>query len=110
MAKMDVLGRVGVPQALRKRYGINEAKTEVEITDNGDGILIKPKKDVYTLTAIDMKTIREVYIMLKEYNLLDSYNDEVLSRVTKKSESVCSKCGSNLFLNNDNTLKCYKCK
>lgn len=110
MARIDKLGRLGIPQNLRERYGINGDVTEVSVTDTGNGILIKPLENKYTIDDSQMKVLRELYIMLDNSGLLDSYIDEVLSKMLRKSESKCAKCDANLYLNADNTLKCYNCK
>lgn len=110
MAKIDKLGRLGIPQNLRERYGIKGDATDVSLTDTGNGILIKPLENKYTIDDTQMKVLRELYIMLDNSDLLDTYVNEVMSKITRKSESKCAKCGANLYLNADNTLKCYNCK
>lgn len=110
MAKIDKVGRIGIPQNLRERYNINGDFTDIDLIDTGNGILIKPLSNRYTIDEEQMRVLRELYIMLNETGLLDSYSNEILAKITKKSESICEKCGSNLFLNATNLLSCYKCK
>ena len=107
MNKIDRLGRLGIPQSLRLKYGINNGGEIVDILDNENGILIKPRNNSYVLNEQDMATLRSLYLMLSNSGLIDCEYDLFLSRITKMSESVCSKCGNKLFLNNDNNLKCY---
>ena len=109
MYKISRLGRIILPQNLRVKYGINNMDAPIEIIDTDNGILIKPKEDRYVINDSEMTALRKLYIMLKDSGILDDYTEEVLSKITRESESVCENCKNKLFLTNDNTLKCYKC-
>ena len=109
MRKLDYLGRVCIPKEIRTNYNINE-NTELQIIDNGNGILILPANKPYTLSAKSMDTLRKLYLMLKESGLLDSEYAEKLSKITKETDVKCNDCNTNMFLMSDNTYKCYKCK
>ena len=108
MRKVDDLGRVCIPIDIRKRYNINE-NTDLQIIDNGNGIIIYPADRPYLISNNDMETLRKLYIMLKDSGLLDDDYSEKLSKITKESDTKCADCGSNMFLMSDNTYKCYKC-
>lgn len=112
MNRIDRLGRLGIPQGLRVKYDLNNGGEIVDIIDNENGILIKPRKHLYTLNEQQMTNLRRLYLMLSNSGLIDSEYALKLANITRMSESVCAKCGSKLFLNNDNTLKCYneKCE
>ena len=110
MAKIDKVGRIGIPQNLRERYNIKGDFTDIDLIDTGYGIFLKPLTNRYTIDEEQMRILREMYIMLNDTGFLDSYSNEVLAKITKKSESICEKCGANLFLTSTNLLSCYKCK
>ena len=40
MRKIDKLGRIVIPRALRKKYGLDEG-VGIEFSDDGDGIIIR---------------------------------------------------------------------
>ena len=109
MRKLDSLGRICIPKEIRMNYNINEG-TDLQIIDNGNGILILPANRPYSLSSNNMDTLRELYLMLKESGLLDSEYTEKLSKITKESDVKCKDCNTNMFLMSDNTYKCYKCK
>ena len=109
MKKIDSIGRVTIPKDIREFYKITDA-TDVQIIDNGNGILIIPSNRPYTITQNDMKTLRKLYIMLNESGLLDDEYSQKLAKITKETDSKCATCGSKMFLTNDNTYKCYKCE
>lgn len=109
MRRIDHLGRVTIPADIRKHYNINR-ETDLQILDNGNSIIIIPSTRPYTITQNDMKTLRKLYIMLNESGFLDDEYSQKLAKITKETDSKCATCGSNMFLTNDNTYKCYKCE
>lgn len=109
MRKVDSLGRVCLPIDIRKAYNITE-DTDLQILDNGNGIVIFPASRPYTITHNNMDTLRRLYIMLRDSGLLDDEYTEKLSKITKESDKKCANCGNNMFLMTDNSYKCYKCE
>lgn len=108
MARIDNMGRLGIPLAIRNNLGINGV-TEVDIIENNNNeIIIKPKFNIYRITENEMTSLRKLYIMLNESGLVSGEYKQVLSNITKESESVCGVCGNKLFADGS-SLKCYKC-
>ena len=108
MKKLDGMGRLTIPKEMRASYNLNP-NTEVQIIDNGNGLLVIPADTPYTISQSEMDTLRKLYLMLQDSGFLDEYFTEKLSKITKESESKCDTCGSKMFLTKDNTYKCYKC-
>lgn len=109
MKKVDNIGRITIPKDLRTKYNL-ETGMNYEIIEESDSLTIKPLNKNFTISNEDMKALRKMYIMLSDSGILDAYYDEILARITKKSESKCSECGAYLFLTNENTYKCFKCE
>ena len=109
MRRIDNVGRLTLPIEIRKNYNITE-DTDLQILDNGNGIVVFPASRPYTITQSDMKTLRKLYIMLNDSGFLDEEYKQKLSKITKETDTKCATCGSNMFLTNDNTYKCYKCE
>lgn len=109
MKKVDNIGRITIPKDLRTKYNL-EIGMNYEIIEENDSLKIKPLNKSFNISNEDMKVLRKMYIMLLDSGMLDNYYDEILARITKKSESKCAECGSNLFLTNENTYKCFKCE
>ncbi len=108
MRKIDSSGRVSLPIDIRNHYNITQ-DTDLQVLDNGNGIIIIPSSRPYVLTQNDMKTLRKLYLMLDESGFLDEEYKQKLSKITKETDVKCATCKSNMFLTNDNTYKCYKC-
>ena len=108
MRKIDSLGRVCIPKEIRNAYNIDQ-NTDLQILDNGNGIIILPSSRPFIISNNDMETLRKLYVMLKESGLIDDEYSHKLAKITKETDSKCATCGSNMFLTNDNTYKCYKC-
>ena len=108
MRRLDNAGRVCIPKDIRNNYKIN-SNTELQIIDNGNGILIIPESRPYILTNRNMDDLRNLYLMLKDSGLLDEENISKLAKMTRESDVACSDCGSKMFLLTNNTYKCYKC-
>lgn len=109
MRKLDGFGRVTLPIEMRKAYNITE-ETDLQILDNGNGIIIYPSSRPYTISNNDMEALRKLYIMLNNAGLLDDDFSYKLAKITKETDKKCATCGSNMFLTIDNTYKCYKCE
>lgn len=109
MRKLDSMGRICIPKNIREAYNITE-NTDLQVIDNGNGILVIPSNRPYILTTNNMDTLREVYLQLKESGLLDNDYIGKLSKMTKETDMKCPECKSKMFLLSDNTYKCYKCK
>ena len=109
MRRIDILGRLCIPKEIREKYKITE-NTDLQIIDNGDGIIIYPSSKPYTISQKDMETLRKLYLMLDESGFLDDDYKQKLAKITKESDSKCATCGNKMFLTNDNTYKCYKCE
>lgn len=108
MKRLDSMGRLTIPKEIRATYNFNP-NTEVQIIDNGNGLLVIPVDMPYIITQSDMETLRKLYLMLQESGILDDYFTEKLSKITKETDSKCDTCGNKMFLTSDNTYKCYKC-
>lgn len=109
MRKLDSVGRITLPVDIRKQYNIDE-NTDLQIIDNGNGILIIPANKPYIISENNMETLRKIYVMLKESGLIDSEYEEKLAKITKETDSKCATCGNKMFLAADNTYRCYKCE
>ena len=109
MQKVDCVGRVTIPKNLRKDFNLNEGN-DCDIIPTDNGVLIVPKISTYSVGVEDMNALRKLYIMLKNSGFIDDYYDEILSKITKKTEINCTECGENLFLTTDNSYKCFKCE
>lgn len=109
MRRIDSVGRVSLPVEVRKAYNITK-ETDLQILDNGNGIIIYPSNRPYTITQNDMNTLRELYLILKDSGFLDDEASQKLAKITKETDTKCATCGNKMFLTNDNTYKCYNCK
>ena len=109
MQKIDNIGRITIPKNLRDNCNL-EKGTECELVATNEGILIMSKNKNYSVGSVDMDALRKLYIMLKNSGFIDDYYDEILSRITRKTDSKCTKCGEHLFLTNDNNYKCFNCE
>lgn len=109
MRSIDDVGRVCIPKNLREIYNLT-GNTDLQITDNGNGILLSPAQKNYIISNENMKTLRKVYLMLKDSGFLDDEYKEKLSKITKETNVKCETCGENMFLTNDNVYECYKCE
>ena len=109
MQKVDAVGRVMIPKNLREKYDL-EKGNGYSIIETDKGLLVAPEKAKFNIGEEDMKALRKLYIMLSNSGFLDSYYDEILSRVTKRTDIKCDKCEEFLFLTTDNSYKCFKCE
>ena len=109
MEKVSNEGRITIPKNLRKIYGL-ESGNEYQIIEDDNCLKIVSRETKYNIDNEDMNALRKLYLMLSNSGIMDDYYDEILSRITKKTESTCAKCGSPLFLTNENTFKCFKCE
>lgn len=109
MQKIDSVGRIVIPKSIRERYNL-ERGTEYELLETDRGLIISPKSMSFTIGEEDMKALRKLYIMLSNSGFLDTYYDEILSRVTKRTDIKCEKCQNYLFLTSDNNYKCFNCE
>lgn len=109
MEKVSNEGRITIPKNLRTKYNLNGG-AEYQIIEDNDCLKIVSRETKYNIDEEDMKALRKLYIMLSDSGIMDSYYDEILSRITKKTETKCDKCGNNLFLTKENTFKCFKCE
>lgn len=105
---IDSVGRVQIPKELRAKYNL-EIGSKYKITECKDYLKVEPFKEIYTITADEMTTLRKLYLMLSESGLLDNYYETTLADITKKADIKCDKCNSPLFLTKDNSYKCFKC-
>ena len=109
MRRIDSIGRVTIPADIRNNYNITK-NTDLQVIDNGNGILILPSNRPYLISQTDMDALRKLYIMLNNAGLLDDDYAYKLSKITKETDSLCATCGNKMFLTTDNTYKCYKCE
>lgn len=105
---VDVTGRFLLPKDMRVNYGL-DIGAKYELIEESDGIKIKPFTTRYVINEEHMKVLRKLYILLYENNLLDSYYNLGLSEITKRADIKCDKCGNFLFLDENNSYKCFKC-
>lgn len=108
MQKVDAVGRVMIPKNLREKFDLEKGNS-YSIIETDKGLLVTSEKVKFNICEEDMKALRKLYIMLSNSGFLDSYYDEILSRITKRTDIKCDKCGEFLFLTTDNTYKCFKC-
>ena len=109
MRTIDKVGRVCIPKELRNIYNLTE-DSDIQLIDNGNGILVIPTDKPYTINEDRMTDLRKLYIMLNEKNLLDEEYKIKLAEITKETSIKCPNCKTNMFLTNKNTYKCYKCE
>ena len=109
MKKIDSLGRLVIPIDIRKAYNITE-DTDLQVLDNGNGIIIYPSSRPYTISKNDMEVLRKLYIMLNNAGLLDDDYIYKLAKITRETDEKCATCGNKMFLTTDNTYKCYRCE
>lgn len=106
---VDNVGRVQIPKDLRIKYNLDKGASYM-IKEEDNGIKIEPLNGINIISGEDMKVLRKLYLMLNASGLLDTYYDTILANITKKTDSKCAKCGNPLFLETDNTYKCYECE
>lgn len=108
MKKLDTVGRITLPKEMRERNGF---KTDdmFEIYERGDEIVLKPMKQNYTVTELQMTIIRKLYSMVKDTDLLEESELGTLKETCKCTDTPCPVCGEPLFLMSDNRYKCMKC-
>lgn len=109
MQKIDSVGRITIPKNIRERYNL-EKGTEYELLETDRGLVVSPKSTPFTIGEEDMKALRKLYIMLSNSGFIDEYYNEILSRVTKRTDMNCTECGEYLFLTSDNNYKCFNCE
>ena len=106
---VDNVGRVQIPKDLRTKYNL-EKGASYTIKEEENGLKIEPLGGLMTISGEDMLVLRKLYLMLENSGLIDSYYNEKLAEITRKTDNKCTKCNSPLFLDNDNTYKCYNCE
>ena len=109
MRRIDTIGRLTLPIDIRNAYNITK-DTDLQVVDNGNGILILPSNRPYVISQKDMDSLRRLYIMLNNSGMLDNEYSQKLAKITRETDSLCANCGSKMFLTTDNTYKCYKCE
>lgn len=109
MKKVDSAGRIVLPKDIRESYNLDVGQ-EFTLVECEDYLKIMPLQVKFEIANEDMKVLRKLYLMLYESGLMDDYYDEVLSRITKKTENKCEKCKKPLFLTTDNNYKCFNCE
>ena len=65
MVKIDNMGRIVIPKNFRKTYDINYGD-ELELIDNGNGLLIRPIMEQRILTEEGLKLLNELYELLED--------------------------------------------
>ena len=91
MIKIDSIGRINIPKAMRERYGFKYGVSVVAI-DTGEGVLIKPAEGVYKVKESDMQVLREIVDYCKTLNVLNDDAALKLSEICKETEVKCPKC------------------
>lgn len=108
MKKLDSIGRITLPKEMRERNGF---KTDdlFEIYERGDEIVLKPMKLNYSISDSQMLVLRKLFLMVKDIDLLDDNELNILKEVCKCTDMTCPNCKEPLFITSDNTYKCMKC-
>lgn len=109
MQKVDTNGRVGIPKNLRERLGIT-LDTTLEMYESDGAIVLKPKRDSYDITPLQLSVIRELYENIKGYGILDETKLNILRETARISDVICPECGSNMYVNSNKTFECPNCK
>lgn len=65
MVKIDNMGRIVIPKNFRKTYDINYGD-ELDLIDNGNGLLIRPIMEQRILTEEGLKLLNELYDLLED--------------------------------------------
>ena len=109
MQRIDTNGRIGIPKNLRERVGI-DLDTSLEMYESNGVIVVKPKKETYEMTPLQLSVIRELYDIIKSYDILDETKLGILRETARISDLICPECGSNMYVNNNKTFECPNCK
>ena len=74
MRKVDRLGRIVIPLALREKYGLSEG-TGIEFLDDGDGISIRASESLCRICHAEIQATSQLPLcdscvaeVVKEYN------------------------------------------
>ncbi len=108
MKKLDSIGRITLPKEIRDRNGFKQDDM-FEIYERGDEVILRPFKSNYSINEEQMDVIRKFYNMVKDTDLLEENELDVLKDVCKCTDTVCPKCKAPLFLTKENTYKCISC-
>lgn len=65
MVKIDNMGRIVIPKNFRKTYDINYGD-ELDLIDNGNGLLIRPIIEKRVLTDEGLQLLNELYDLLED--------------------------------------------
>lgn len=65
MVKIDNMGRIVIPKNFRKTYDINYGD-ELDLIDNGNGLLIRPIMEQRILTEEGLQLLNELYDLLED--------------------------------------------
>lgn len=108
MIKIDSIGRINLPKAMRERYGFNYG-VSVNAIDTGEGILIKPAEGIYKIKESDMQVLREIVDYCKTLNVLSDDATATLSAICRETEVKCPSCNKNMYQKADLTYYCSSC-
>ena len=108
MQKIDVNGRIGIPKVMRERLGIT-SDTIVDVFERGNSIVLKPRKETYEITQNQLDVLRQVYEVVKNFNMIDDTSLNVFREACYISDMKCPECGSNLYVTSDKVSVCPKC-
>lgn len=108
MKKLDNIGRLTIPKEIRERNGY-KTNDLFEVYERGDEVVFKPVKTNYSVSELQMSTIRRLYNMVKDTDILEESELAILKETCKCTELKCPECGEPLFITSDNTYKCMKC-
>ena len=108
MRKIDSVSRVVLPKELKDTYGL-QCGDPIEIVDNGNGILVKPIKSVYTINETQLSVLRTIYFLLKDSTVLSDEQLDVMRDVCKITNTVCPMCGEELCIGDSGSYICFSC-
>lgn len=108
MKKLDINGRIGIPKEIRERNGF-KTDDAFEVFERGNDIIFRPLKSDYKVTENEMYIVRKLYNMIKDTDILEDSELNILKEICGITDVKCPKCGENLYLTSDNSYKCMKC-
>ena len=101
-------GRFTIPRPIRERNGL-KAGDLIELYERGDEIVIKAVKPNYTITEPQMYVIRKLYSMVKDTDILEESEVNILKETCGFTDIKCPKCNEDLYITSNNSYKCMKC-
>lgn len=108
MRKIDTVGRVVLSKELRDIYGLDFGD-QIEIVDNGNGILVKPIKKLFYVNENQVDILRQIYFMLQGSTVLNDVQTATLKDICKITDTKCPMCGEELCVGSNGSYICFNC-